>query len=109
MKRTSPFIRLQISDDSKDSLARESRRHNLSQTELASLLVEWLVIQPPVVQATVLNNIKNDMEDQLAEMLRSLAASKGLVNESGEVTVRPAGPPARSSPAGRKPRKAAAK
>ncbi len=83
MKRSSPFIRLQIADDSKDSLARESRRHGLSQTELASRLVEWLVQQPPVVQATVLNNIKNDMEDQLAEMLRGLAVSKGLVGADG--------------------------
>ena len=84
MKRSSPFIRLQIADDSKDTLARESRRHALSQTELASRLVEWLVQQPPVVQATVLNNIKNDMEDQLAEMLRGLAVSKGLAPEASE-------------------------
>ena len=84
MKRSSPFIRLQIADDSKDTLARESRRHALSQTELASRLVEWLVQQPPVVQATVLNNIKNDMEDQLAEMLRGLAVSKGLAPEAAE-------------------------
>lgn len=83
MKRSSPFIRLQIADDSKDTLARESRRHGLSQTELASRLVEWVVQQPPVVQATVLNNIKNDMEDQLAEMLRGLAVSKGLAGADG--------------------------
>ena len=93
MKRSSPFIRLQIADDSKDTLARESRRHGLSQTELASLLVEWLVQQPPVVQATVLNNIKNDMEDQLAEMLRGLAASKGLTGDAS-----PARPPGQRSP-----------
>ncbi|MDB5294320.1 MAG: hypothetical protein JWO31_303 [Phycisphaerales bacterium] len=83
MKRSSPFIRLQIADDSKDVLARQARRHALSQTELASRLVEWLVLQKPVVQATVLNNIKNDMEDQLAEMLRSIAAAKRADEQPG--------------------------
>ena len=100
MKRSSPFIRLQIADDSKDTLARESRRHALSQTELASRLVEWLVQQPPVVQATVLNNIKNDMEDQLAEMLRGLAVSKGLAPEAdagGRATAARAGSRSRKS------------
>ena len=95
MKSSAPFIRLQIADDSKDSLAREARRHGLSQTELASRLVEWLVKQQSVVQATVLNNIKNDMEDQLAEMLRSLAVSRGLAGDAAD---------APAPAAGRKPR-----
>ena len=92
VKRSSPFIRLQLADDAKPALAREARRHGLSQTELASRLVEWVVRQSPVVQATVLNNIKNDMEDRLAEVLRDLAAPRNLPGAAS-----PARPPARRS------------
>lgn len=106
MKRSSPFIRLQIADDSKDSLAREARRHGLSQTELASRLVEWVVQQESVVQATVLNNIKNDMEDQLAEMLRSMAISNGIVT-GGEPDNASSAPGLKRAAAGRKARSTA--
>ena len=89
MNRSAPFIRLQLADDAKPALAREARRHGVSQTALASRLVEWVVRQPPVVQATVLNNIKNDMEDRLAEVLRGLSASRDVASDT--TPARPAG------------------
>lgn len=73
MKSSASFIRLQIAEDAKNALEKQARRHNMSQTELASRLVMWIVRQPQVVQATVLNNIKTDLEEELAHVLRDAA------------------------------------
>jgi len=57
-KPRSSFVRLQIAEDAKTALERQAARHGMSQTELASRVVAWLVRQPSVVQASILNNIE---------------------------------------------------
>lgn len=67
------FLRLQISDDGKTALERQAARHGMSQTEIASRLVAWLVRQPPVVQASVLNNIDPGLQQDLAHVRRDMS------------------------------------
>jgi 1,2-phenylacetyl-CoA epoxidase catalytic subunit len=71
VKSQSTFSRLQITEEAKSALARQSTRHGLSQTELASRLVTWLIKQPTVIQAAVLNNIDRGLQDELSQMLKA--------------------------------------
>lgn len=72
-KPQSPFLRLQIAEDAKDALERQAARHKMSQTELASRLVSWIVRQSQTVQAAILNNIDRGLEEELAMSLRARA------------------------------------
>lgn len=73
MKSPPSFIRLQIAEDAKSILEKQADRHGMSQTELASRLVTWLVKQPPLIQAAVLNNISSTVQEDLSKALLARA------------------------------------
>ncbi|QOV92206.1 hypothetical protein [Humisphaera borealis] len=76
-KSEGTFLRLQIAEDAKTSLERQASRHGMSQTELASRLVGWLVGQPQLVQAAVLNNINSTVDADLSASLRARIGATG--------------------------------
>ena len=86
MKSQSSFSRLQITEDAKASLARQATRHQVSQTELASRLIVWLVKQPTAIQATVLNNIDAGIQEQLSDMLQSAAERRSTAKPTRKPT-----------------------
>ena len=78
MKKKQPrptFLRLQIADDAKTALERQAARHGMSQTELASRLVTWLVRQSSVLQASILNNIDAGDPNRLSTAAQMTARS----------------------------------
>lgn len=75
MKVQSSFLRLQIAEDAKTALERQATRHGMTQTQLASRLVGWLVTQPQLVQAAILNNIAPDTDrDRSSALLAGIGA-----------------------------------
>ena len=80
MKSQSTFLRLQIAEDAKTALERQATRHGMSQTELASRLVSWLVMQPQLIQAAVLNNINSTVDSDLSALLRARISASGSVS-----------------------------
>ena len=80
MKSQSTFLRLQIAEDAKTALERQATRHGMSQTELASRLVGWLVTQPQLIQAAVLNNINSTVDSDLSATLRARIRASGSIS-----------------------------
>lgn len=76
MKSDASFVRFQIAGDAKNSLEKQAARHGMTQTELASRLVVWLVSQPQLIQAAVLNNIAPVVEEDLAGVLAANLVAK---------------------------------
>lgn len=76
MASDDPFVRLTISSDAKSSLEKQATRHGMTQTELASRLLVWLIKQPQVIQAAVLNNITSTVEKDLVEAILAGSAAK---------------------------------
>ena len=68
-ERDAGFIRLQVDERAKQAMAKAAARHQMSQTELATLLVERLTRMPGVVQTYILNLDNKDAERAIAEHL----------------------------------------
>ena len=76
MDSDAPFVRLTVSSDAKTTLEKQATRHGMTQTQLASRMLTWLIKQPQVIQAAVLNNISSTVEKDLAQTLLAGAAQK---------------------------------
>jgi hypothetical protein len=83
MKAQSSYLRLQIADEAKNVLERQAARHGMTQTELASRLVSWLVQQSQVVQAAVLNNITPGEDLDVPKVLLAGAAARVAESQRG--------------------------
>ena len=73
-QRDAEFIRLQVDDQAKRAINKAVAKHKMSQTELATLLVERLNQMPDAVQAYILNFADKEAERIIAGHLAGVPA-----------------------------------
>ena len=74
--RDAGFIRLQVDERAKQAMVKAAAKHKVSQTELATILVERLNQLPGIVQTYILNFDDKDAERIIAEHLAGVEAAK---------------------------------